>query len=214
MQNIQTGFERRKESTRDAIRQAALDLFNERGIKKVSLAEIAAKAGVSPVSIYNHFSSKDGLVRDILKRLMDETLGRVSAILEGEGSFIDKMQGCTTTKTSILHEVSPELIQAMCATDPELRAHLDSVTRQTQSMFMKLLAEGRTEGYINPDLSNETIILYIEMFKSFVMERYPSVADPQGNLKLGKELSSLFFYGLLGREGPDIPLVGAEKETA
>ena len=59
-------FERRKEQKKSNIRQAALELFKTYGFKKVSISDIAHKAGVSPVTIYNHFGSKDELVRDVV----------------------------------------------------------------------------------------------------------------------------------------------------
>lgn len=47
------GFERRKERKKESIRQAAMQLFMEHGMRKVSIGEIADKAGVSQVTIYN-----------------------------------------------------------------------------------------------------------------------------------------------------------------
>ncbi|MBM4448805.1 MAG: TetR family transcriptional regulator, partial [Chloroflexi bacterium] len=38
------GFERRKEQKKDSIRQAALELFQAYGFKKVSINDIAQKA--------------------------------------------------------------------------------------------------------------------------------------------------------------------------
>ena len=46
------GFERRKEQKKEDIRRAALALFQSYGFKKVSIDEIARKAGVSQVTIF------------------------------------------------------------------------------------------------------------------------------------------------------------------
>ena len=51
------GFNRRKEQKKESIRRAALELFKVYGFKKVSINDIASKAGVSQVTIYNHFGS-------------------------------------------------------------------------------------------------------------------------------------------------------------
>ncbi len=60
------GFERRRELKKKSILQAAYDLFSARGIKDVGIAEIAQKAAVSQVSIYNFFDSKENLVRQAM----------------------------------------------------------------------------------------------------------------------------------------------------
>ena len=48
-------------TARATIRNAALQLFADRGPDAVTVREIAAEAGVSPALILHHFGSKDGL---------------------------------------------------------------------------------------------------------------------------------------------------------
>ena len=50
------GFERRKEQKKESIRRAALELFQSYGFDKVSLNDIARRARVSHVTIYNHLA--------------------------------------------------------------------------------------------------------------------------------------------------------------
>ena len=54
----QNGFERRKERKKTDILQASLNLFIKYGTKKVAISEIAQKAQVSQVTIYNYFENK------------------------------------------------------------------------------------------------------------------------------------------------------------
>lgn len=48
-------------TARATIREAALELFAERGYSGVSVREIAAAAGVSPALLFHHYGSKQGL---------------------------------------------------------------------------------------------------------------------------------------------------------
>ena len=52
---------------RDAIMQAALELFVERGFYGVAVPEIAERAQVGAGTIYRHFESKEGLVNAIYR---------------------------------------------------------------------------------------------------------------------------------------------------
>lgn len=52
-----------------AILQAAIDEFRENGFEATSMDRIAATAGVSKRTVYNHFPSKDALFAEILVQL-------------------------------------------------------------------------------------------------------------------------------------------------
>ena len=71
------GFQRRKEQTKKEIRQAAWALFSRFGVDKVTVADIARKAGVSQATIYNRFGSKDALVREFVTTAIDELVAQM-----------------------------------------------------------------------------------------------------------------------------------------
>ena len=52
----------RRQQTREAIVDAATELFAERGFDSVSVLEIAHRAGVVEKTVFNHFPVKEGLV--------------------------------------------------------------------------------------------------------------------------------------------------------
>lgn len=52
-------------TTRQNIRQTAEKLFRERGYAAVGMRELAREVGIEAPSIYNHFKSKDDLLREI-----------------------------------------------------------------------------------------------------------------------------------------------------
>ena len=54
-------------STRDRIVRVAHDLFYEQGFHAVGIDRIAAGAGVTKTTLYNHFESKADLVEEVLR---------------------------------------------------------------------------------------------------------------------------------------------------
>ncbi|MFI6576956.1 TetR/AcrR family transcriptional regulator [Nocardiopsis sp. NPDC050513] len=58
--------------TRAEIREAALELFAEKGFEKTSLREIADRLGVTKAALYYHFPSKDDLLRALVVPFAEE----------------------------------------------------------------------------------------------------------------------------------------------
>lgn len=56
--------ERKKAATRQAIADAALELFLEHGYERVSVRDVAEKADVSTTTLFAHFPGKEALVFD------------------------------------------------------------------------------------------------------------------------------------------------------
>lgn len=58
--------------TRDRVLDAAENLFFQEGISITGVDRVAAGAGVSIVTLYKHFGSKDNLLREVLDRRLTE----------------------------------------------------------------------------------------------------------------------------------------------
>jgi AcrR family transcriptional regulator len=69
--------ERKKEQTRAAIAHTAITLFLERGFEQVSIAEIAAAAGVAKQTVTNYFPNKEDLVITAQDGLIPDLAGAV-----------------------------------------------------------------------------------------------------------------------------------------
>jgi TetR/AcrR family transcriptional regulator, regulator of mycofactocin system len=83
--------ERKRQRTREAIVDAALRLFDERGFDHTTIADIAAEADIAPRTFFGYFPSKDAVVFDEF----DDTFAALKARLldrrEGE-TAIDAMR--------------------------------------------------------------------------------------------------------------------------
>ena len=75
-------YERRMEQNKERILKATLELFRVHGIKKTSTNDIAQKAGVSPATVYNHFGSKEDLMRATVKYYFNSILADFCKILQ------------------------------------------------------------------------------------------------------------------------------------
>ncbi|MEU8382883.1 TetR family transcriptional regulator [Streptosporangium sp. NPDC048865] len=74
--------ERKKRQAHEAISAAAITLFLERGFDEVSVAEVAASAGVSKPTLFKYFPTKEDLV---LHRVSDHQ-GEAARVVRGRGT--------------------------------------------------------------------------------------------------------------------------------
>lgn len=68
-----------KGSTKDAIYEAALDAFAEKGYSGASLRDIAQRVGVEVASLYNHITSKESLLFTIIMQTSRELYDELEA---------------------------------------------------------------------------------------------------------------------------------------
>ncbi len=72
------------EATRLRVRDAAKTLFARDGIDRVTIAQIAAKAGVAASTVYAQYKSKDGILQAIMHTaLFGERFRTAQAVMEG-----------------------------------------------------------------------------------------------------------------------------------
>lgn len=80
-------------ATREALLDAAEELFAEQGIEATSLRSVTSKAGANVAAVHYYFGSKEGLIREVFGRrlapLSDERLARLTACSERGGEALE-----------------------------------------------------------------------------------------------------------------------------
>jgi AcrR family transcriptional regulator len=79
-------------STRDAIVDAALELFRERGFEGTTMRAVAERAGVSVGNAYYYFSSKDELVQGFYDQLVAEHRALALPQLAGRTDLAERLR--------------------------------------------------------------------------------------------------------------------------
>jgi AcrR family transcriptional regulator len=194
------GFERRRERTKECIQQAALELFKAHGSKKVSISEIASKAGVSQVTIYNHFGSKEKLVRNVAEKFILSLWERYREVLEGDLPYLEKLEYICLDKAKVTSQHHGEFLQTMVSNDPEIRRFVESMYQQeVNQRLVDFFEEGKRQGYVDPERSQEAILAYTEIFRNGLAASSVLTADSEHNALLVRDLMAIYLYGLMGK---------------
>ncbi len=189
------GFERRTQLKKEAIIKAALELFIEKGVKDTGIAEIAEKANVSQVTLYNHFNNKNNLIKQVSFKLMDKLINELEKLLDSDLSFSEKFERMYFIKAGSVNSENEEIFQSVMFRDSEVQAFAqDYYQTRTIPLLLELIEQGKKEGFVDSELSHEAILLYIGMFKDMA-SKHPLL---ELNPKVRSDLGILFFHGFAG----------------
>ena len=78
-------IETHRAAVRDAILDATMALIRERGLRAVTMADIAARAGIGRATLYKYFGDAEAILRAWHEREIGRHLGEVGVIAEGRG---------------------------------------------------------------------------------------------------------------------------------
>ena len=200
------GFARRKEKSKEDIRMAAWELFSQFGVDKVSIADIARKAGVSQATIYNNFGSKEALVRDFVTAAVDQLISRVQEILTPKKLYREKMAAFIQFISEMMAHGRPSAAESTIfasnmdlQNDPEIKKIRMETQEKMTDLLLGLIQEGKQQGQVNHDLSEEALRIYFAAFMDVfsnpqLQHRYYHHAG------LVQELGALMINGLSGEK--------------
>ncbi len=197
------GFERRKERSKEEIRQAAEELFSRFGAARVSMNDIARKAGVSQATIYNNFGSKDELLRDYNNAIVKKIASRFRGILLMKKSWVDRFQGFLQSWIDIADQYridsknTGSVGNPILGTPTEGETPGDPVGTEIDRAIQQLIKEAKEQGGVRSDLSDEAMATYLSFFQQGMSNA--AVRDKtRSDQKLSNDLLSLFMYGVAG----------------
>lgn len=138
------------ERTAAAIRRAALRLIHRHGFAAMNLRELAAGVGIQPGSLYNHITTKQGLLFDLMQEHMTTLLAETDAALAAAGpDLIDRLRGFIAHHVLYHLERKQEVYIAnfeLRALDPPNAARILAMRRAYEDRLIALLEEGVAEG--------------------------------------------------------------------
>jgi len=179
-----------------AVIDAAMALFSEKGFAATSIKEIAARAHVSQVSIYNYFGSKEALVAECAHIVMVDTFRKAGELLEKDIPFIEKIKLALQLCTENIN-----LSISACFTEHALRdaafARLltESINEEKRGIYREFIESGKQAGAIDSAIPTATILEFTDALGTI---DYPLASSSDLAEKLA-HAHHLFLYGLIGK---------------
>ena len=190
-------YQKTTEKKKQAIIQAALRLFKDKGFKETSIKSIAEAAEVSPVSIYNYFGSKDNLITLCVNDLFEEITQQAEDILKSNLAFNTKLDQALDLCQEKMSQQISDYFQDKTVRDPSFSSLLTkAITAKKRDIYRTYINLGKEEGLIARDLSTELVLNVMDAFNSVGNQLAHS-----DNLETDvKQIHQIFLYGILGKK--------------
>lgn len=185
---------------KDEILQKATDLFCRFGASRVTMDEIAQEFGISKKTLYQYYSSKNDLLKEVTDSIYSQIQCRNQSLLKNsEMNFLEKIN--ELIKSSLENISRTEVLKKDLQKNfPDLWTHYSNLHSQDYPEYLeKLLREGIAKGQIRRDI-NIPIVLMI--FSSCLESLAINPASKQTDYSardLIKEIHTVIFYGLIKR---------------
>ena len=193
----------RSRRTAERIVVAALDLLGEKRLDEMSVAEIAARAGVSVGGFYARFPGKDALFHYLNVNVIEETLGRARELFSVEATaclgarqvielYIDMAVKAFRTHRRVLQQVS---LRSRTSKDPAFRERVLALNVELHGMFRARLRERLDDiGHCDPGTAMDLALTAVSgaMREYVLFDEYRPQFDPVGDERLVAELTDMF----------------------
>ena len=190
-------YQKTTEKKKQAIIQAALQLFKDKGFKDTSIKSIAEAAEVSPVSIYNYFGSKDNLVALCVNDLFEEITQQAEDILNSNLDFKTKLDHAFALCQEKMSQQISAYFQDKMVEDSVFSTLLaKAITVKKRDIYRAYIELGKEEGLIAKDLSTELVLNVMDALNGMGNQ-----LDHSDNLETEvDQIHQIFLYGIFGKK--------------
>jgi AcrR family transcriptional regulator len=145
-------------ANRTAVLDAARALFSRHGLDKVTIAQIAARASVSPSTVYAVFKSKEGILRELMRAsLFGPRFQEARSLLDGIADPVERVSRTAEVARAIYESESAELagLRGLSAFSPALRQLEEELEAMRYDMQRDRLEALAASGRMKPGLTME-----------------------------------------------------------
>lgn len=130
--------------------------------------------------------------------VLDKTIDDVQNVLKSEMEFLDKLKYIISVKVNSHSNMKGDFIKEFVRRDHEIGEFIqDNYQKRFKEIMFAFFDEGKKANCINNNISNESIYLYVEIFKAGLNEKALEIRYISESNKNFEDLINLYFYGIV-----------------
>ncbi|MCF6136485.1 TetR/AcrR family transcriptional regulator [Pseudalkalibacillus berkeleyi] len=195
------GFEKRAQKIKEKLIHTTLDLLSMMEPRNIRISDIANQANVSQVTIYNHFGSKEDLIKESLKTFYLQSINEFEVLIKDKDrSFQETIELMMFYKKETIQKYSTSKLQEYLLQDPEVKNFVEEIyTNRTLPLMIELIDNAKEKGEIQRDIPHSLIMFYLDIFKEKAEEFANLSKTYESEEKFVEDMMNLFFYGVAGK---------------
>lgn len=186
---------------KERIVEEASNLFFRRGIKSVTMSDIAMHLGISKRTLYENFKDKEELLGVCLDRDMDEGDQEMKIIIEESENAIDAMMRIYGKHLSDIHNVSKQVFYDLKKYHPQQYKKVENRHKAGVEEFIPLFEKGRDQGLIRDDVNFEILVWILKSQFRMLLENDYFPMEKFGLRELFEAVILGFTRGIATEEG-------------
>lgn len=146
--------------------EAALTLFAERGYRGTTMRDIAQELGIRAPSLYNHMSSKQEILRDIMFGTMERAFMMQRAAVESTDDVTEQLRRVAEAHARLpIHHRREVLIthREIPSLEERDRIEISAKLKAYQRNFYAIIERGRSLGRFDVESSRVASFAILEM---------------------------------------------------
>ncbi|RPG30423.1 TetR/AcrR family transcriptional regulator [Flagellimonas sp.] len=186
-------------NVRTRVLHVAKQKFLKYGFYKVSMDSLVKELRTSKSSLYNHFSSKEELVKAVMESLNNEINAKLEEILnDDENEFKGKLDATSDFTRNLLLNVSEEFLKDLEINTPDIwdeyqKNRIERINKYYRRLFQIGIDEGVIKGDVNLDV---IIAIYFNLMELPLKSRYIDLLNMNSE-DIYTEVTDIFLYGIM-----------------
>jgi AcrR family transcriptional regulator len=185
---------------RQEIVTMAAKVFRDKGFEATTLNDIAEQLGTDRASLYYYVGSKEELLHEIVRQVLDENVAAAERVLAQDGTPVEKIEALIEHMILSFDRNYPHMfvyvedLARIARQESDWARDVIGKTRRFESIVVQILEDGRADGSFRSDLPNHTSALALFGMINW-MHRWYKPGSTQSAKEIADTICALFLDG-------------------
>jgi AcrR family transcriptional regulator len=196
---LEDGGEGYRARRQEIVKEAA-KVFREKGFEATTLNDIAERLGTDRASLYYYVGSKEELLHEIVRRVLEENVAAAEQVLAQAGTPVEKIQALVEHMILSFDRNYPHMfvyvedLARIARQDTDWARDVIQKTRRFEEIVVRILEDGRADGSFRSDLPNHISAMALFGMINWT-HRWYKPGSKQSAKAIAETFSALFLDG-------------------
>lgn len=181
------------------ILKLAYEKFLKHGFYRVSMDSLVEELRTSKSSLYNHFSSKEDLVKAVIDKINADINSYLENVIEDDNlNFKNKLVAISEFTKNMLSKVSDEFLKDLEISSPGVGDYYEKERSvRIRKYYKKIFEIGIAEGVVREDINLDLILaIYLNLTVMPLRQEYHQLLNME-NKNIYSDVQEIFLNGIL-----------------